>query len=276
LAPGPASISSGCRPSAHPRAAALPLAAMVAAGRLPCGIAIALAASAAASDVTGAPPACLNMLSDVTSQGRSDAELAAFCRASLPPQFCREAASSLGEQPWSPDRVASACRTWEDRWNARSAAAAPGREAQGVSEGLAEALAHGHQQGQGGGAGFSSFDELQRYLDQCMAAKASAGVCRAPGSDKPMDLNSCIDYKQRTYPEQTKRFTDAVNSFYSHVMSKSELRQERAAAPNGPGAGLLLGLGSVLAATTAAAAGLLRYRRGGRRYALVAEGPIIE
>jgi len=239
-----------------------PLEAMVAAGKLSC--AMALVASATANGVTSASPACLNMLSDVTSQGRSDAELAAFCRASLPPQFCREAASSLGQQPWSPDRIASTCKTWEDRWDARSAAAAPGREAKQGHGG------HEHQDsGADSGTGFSSFDELQKYLDQCMAVKASAGICKKPGSEQPMDLNSCIDYKQRTYPEQTKRFTDAVNSFYSHVMSKSELRQEQAAAPSGPTVGLL-GLGSVLAAATTAAAGFLRCRREGKRRALLA------
>jgi len=242
---------------------------MVAAGKFAC--AIALAASASADELAGANPACQSMLSDVAGQGRSDVELAAFCRASLPPQFCQEAASSLGRQPWSSDRIASTCRTWEDRWNARSAAAAPGREAKG---GLGKAF-KGHKGGGGGwggdGSSFRSFGDLQKYLDQCMVVKARAGICKMPGTEQPLDLNSCIDYKQKTYPEQTKKFNVAMNSFYSHVMGKST-QQELTAAPRGPSAGLLVGLGSVLAATTAAAAGFLRCRRQGMRRTLLAVG----
>eukprot|EP00413_Alexandrium_margalefii_P044221 CAMPEP_0204605388 /NCGR_PEP_ID=MMETSP0661-20131031/58453_1 /ASSEMBLY_ACC=CAM_ASM_000606 /TAXON_ID=109239 /ORGANISM="Alexandrium margalefi, Strain AMGDE01CS-322" /LENGTH=265 /DNA_ID=CAMNT_0051616625 /DNA_START=83 /DNA_END=880 /DNA_ORIENTATION=- len=156
-------------------------------------IALAFAASAAAEDLfSTAPGGCQGMLGDVAAQGRSDAELAAYCRASMPPKLCQDALSGLGQQPWSTHRIASTCKTWEAQWNAAAVMGAPGREAM-------------------------DFNSLQATLNGCMAAKAEAGLCeKKPGM--PMSLNECIDHKQEVYPQQTKKYNDAIQDFYSAVM----------------------------------------------------------
>jgi len=155
-------------------------------------LALALAASAGAEDLFGAAHGgCRGMLSDIAALGHSDAELSAFCRASMPPQLCRDAFGSLGQQPWPADRIASACQTWENQWNA-ALSMAPGREAM-------------------------DFNSLQQTLNGCLESKAKAGLCQKP-SGKPMALNECVDHKQEVYPKQMQKYNDAINHFYSKVM----------------------------------------------------------
>jgi len=219
---------------------------MAAAAKLSC--ALALVGSAAMGDLgSGVAPVCESMLGDVASRGHSDVQLAAYCRASMPPQLCQDAAAALGKQPWSTDRIASACKTWEGQLGGQSARGAPGREA-------------------------VDFQQLQQYLDQCMHAKAEAGVCQNHDTGKPLSMNECIDYKQRTYPEQTKNIMDALNRFYdvamggapktatSGAVGRSE-QVEPIAVARGPSVGLVVGLGSLVAAALAGAAGFLRLRR---------------
>mmetsp|Transcript_39076 Transcript_39076/g.78847 ORF Transcript_39076/g.78847 Transcript_39076/m.78847 type:complete len:262 (+) Transcript_39076:70-855(+) len=155
-----------------------------------------LAPSAAESLFTAAP-GCHTLLQDIAAQGRSDMELAAYCRANMPPQFCRDAAGSLGSQPWSSDRMVSTCQKWEEQWNARVAAEAPGRAAM-------------------------DFAEMQAKADQCVKAKALAGLCKDPKTGGPLPVDKCVAYKAKVYPEQTKKWHDTLQAFYGVWMGKGQ------------------------------------------------------
>mmetsp|Transcript_743 Transcript_743/g.2488 ORF Transcript_743/g.2488 Transcript_743/m.2488 type:complete len:272 (+) Transcript_743:79-894(+) len=175
-------------------------------------IALAFAASAAAEDLfSTAPGGCQGMLGDIAAQGRSDAELAAYCRASMPPKLCQDALSGLGQLPWTTGRIASTCEAWKAQWIAAAVMGAPGRDAM-------------------------DFDSLQATLNGCMAAKAESGLCeKKPGT--PMSLNECIDHKQEVYPQQTKKYNDAIQDFYSAVMGTSPATQAPSAKEGGASGG---------------------------------------
>jgi len=57
---------------------------------------------------------CRQVVSDLGQQGLSDQQIAAFCRAAYSPDMCRAMRSGLGSQPWSQERVTSACQGWQD------------------------------------------------------------------------------------------------------------------------------------------------------------------
>eukprot|EP00413_Alexandrium_margalefii_P034153 CAMPEP_0204577634 /NCGR_PEP_ID=MMETSP0661-20131031/42456_1 /ASSEMBLY_ACC=CAM_ASM_000606 /TAXON_ID=109239 /ORGANISM="Alexandrium margalefi, Strain AMGDE01CS-322" /LENGTH=267 /DNA_ID=CAMNT_0051586487 /DNA_START=77 /DNA_END=880 /DNA_ORIENTATION=- len=156
-------------------------------------MALVLAAAASADDLfTTVPGGCQGMLGKIGASGHNDMELAAYCRANMPPKLCQDALNGLGQQPWSADHIASTCKTWEEQWNAVMSVGVPGREAM-------------------------DFSQLQETLNGCMAAKAQAGLCQKP-SGKPMALNECVDHKQKIYPDQTKKYSDALNNFYGAVV----------------------------------------------------------
>lgn len=151
-------------------------------------LSLSLAAYAAADGLFTATPGCHTLLHDIAAQGRSDMELAAYCRTNMPPALCRDAMSNLGSQPWSSDRIASTCEKWEEQWNT-AARDAPARITM-------------------------DFAELQAKTDECMKIKAQAGLCQTEGG-QPLPLDACIIWKQTTYPEQTKKINDLVSGFYA-------------------------------------------------------------
>lgn len=194
-------------------------------------------AVAAADGFFGKTPGCHAMLDNIAAQGHSDLELAAYCHASLPPQFCRDAVASLGEQPWSVDSIASTCKSFEDRYASRRPVDATGRTAE--------------EQGM-------TFPDIQKTVEECMATKAEAGLCKDQG--RPMTVDECIAWKQEKYPEMTAKIQDAVARFYdiamgqASTMGMSEQVTPVHTASQRFSIGFLVGLASIAAASVAAVA----------------------
>eukprot|EP00408_Alexandrium_pacificum_P049022 CAMPEP_0171239252 /NCGR_PEP_ID=MMETSP0790-20130122/43883_1 /TAXON_ID=2925 /ORGANISM="Alexandrium catenella, Strain OF101" /LENGTH=249 /DNA_ID=CAMNT_0011705623 /DNA_START=64 /DNA_END=813 /DNA_ORIENTATION=- len=219
-------------------------------------LSLSLAAYAAADGLFTATPGCHTLLHDIAAQGRSDMELAAYCRANMPPALCRDAMGSLGSQPWASDRIASTCEKWEEQWNT-AAKAAPARITM-------------------------DFAELQAKTDQCVKLKAQAGLCRNPKTGEPpaqasLRLDACIRWKQHTYPEQTKKIHEMVSGFYAVAMGgkqppmrkggKPPMKNEQVGpvvAPRVAGAGLYAGM-AVAGSALAALAGAVTFTRFWRR-----------
>mmetsp|Transcript_30441 Transcript_30441/g.70786 ORF Transcript_30441/g.70786 Transcript_30441/m.70786 type:complete len:231 (-) Transcript_30441:103-795(-) len=150
---------------------------------------LASAASAVADSATPVRDGCNKLLKDVAARGYTDMELAAYCRATLPPDVCRDAVTTLGSQPWAPERVGAACQKWED-----DARGAPGRET---------------------ATSYENYLALQKRVDETMAAKAEVGLCKDPNSGSAISLDQCVEWKLQEYPKYSARVQEAVQKVFS-------------------------------------------------------------
>mmetsp|Transcript_3955 Transcript_3955/g.7990 ORF Transcript_3955/g.7990 Transcript_3955/m.7990 type:complete len:234 (-) Transcript_3955:71-772(-) len=177
-------------------------------------------------------PGCHTLLQDVAAQGHSDFELLAYCRANMPPQLCRDAVSSLGSQPWSPDRIALSCQKWEEQWSAQ-AAAAPGRSVY-------------------------DFSEVQSRADAIIKVKSEAGLCKDPKTGGQIPLDKCITWKSKVYSEKTKELHDLLSNFYGAAMGAGKIQESEQlgpiAAPGGARMGMFAGLALIMLSFAGAAA----------------------
>lgn len=211
----------------------------------PWALVPALTALVAADGPPGAGSGCSHALLRLSGEGHSDLELAAYCRANLPPDVCRDASGTLGEQPWAPDRIAALCERWDGRW----AGAAPARQAQA-----------------------SGFENLQPLLEECMQKKAAAGICKDPNSGGPLPLDQCAAEKAKEYPEQTKKIQEALAIAMSHMGQAQDGQLLQSSEQLGPVAtsrrlskGTLAALAFVVASFSAASlVSLRRLLHGGR------------
>lgn len=181
------------------------------------------------------PSGCQQALYTLSSQGHTDFELVALCHARLPPAACREASSALGRQPWTEAHIATACERWEVQWNGVKGSA---------------------------GRGVMDWQYVQETMNTCMHEKSEAGLCKDANTGKPMSMDACIDYKQKMYPEKTKKMTDALNSFYSAAMGVPQQKFEETSSVGStfsPGLGLPMGVG--LMVTMAAVGSFVGLRR---------------
>jgi len=199
--------------------------------------------TAVAADEFSQPLGCHTMLSNIAAQGHSDLQLAAYCHAGLPPQLCRDATKDLGKQPWSEDHIAATCGAWEGQYGMRTpAGGAPGRSAQDMS-----------------------FPDLQKTIDQCIAAKSQAGLCKDQHTGTPMTIEECIAWKQKTYPVKTQEIMSALKQFYAMAMGEAPPPSQKSEqvgpidASRGPGLGLVVG--SAFAAASVVAGSVVAYRR---------------
>merc|ERR1719343_245526 len=84
--------------------------------------ALSLAFAAAAEELPEMSPLrarCVEALTGLSRSGHSDQEVAAFCRAAYPAEMCTFMRSSLGQQPWSQERLGATCQGWQDHLSAR-------------------------------------------------------------------------------------------------------------------------------------------------------------
>eukprot|EP00416_Gambierdiscus_australes_P021324 CAMPEP_0171068960 /NCGR_PEP_ID=MMETSP0766_2-20121228/8865_1 /TAXON_ID=439317 /ORGANISM="Gambierdiscus australes, Strain CAWD 149" /LENGTH=229 /DNA_ID=CAMNT_0011525309 /DNA_START=89 /DNA_END=778 /DNA_ORIENTATION=- len=156
--------------------------------------AAALVSLVVADSSTPVRDGCHDLLRDVASRGYTDVELAAYCRATLPPHVCRDAMTSLGSQPWAPERIGAACQKWED--DAR--AAAPGREA---------------------ATSYENYLELKKRVDDCMQQKAEAGLCKDPSSGSAIPLDQCVQWKLQEYPKYSAKVQEAIQKVYNTAVT---------------------------------------------------------
>eukprot|EP00416_Gambierdiscus_australes_P026378 CAMPEP_0171067028 /NCGR_PEP_ID=MMETSP0766_2-20121228/7759_1 /TAXON_ID=439317 /ORGANISM="Gambierdiscus australes, Strain CAWD 149" /LENGTH=263 /DNA_ID=CAMNT_0011523237 /DNA_START=46 /DNA_END=838 /DNA_ORIENTATION=- len=160
---------------------------------------------ASADVATPVRDGCHKLLRDIAARGYGDVELAAYCRASLPPQVCRNAFNALGSQPWAPERIGVACQKWEEDAHG----AAPGREA----------------------VSYEDYVELQRRVDLVMQHKAEAGLCKDPSTGSAIPLDKCVEWKLQEYPKYTQKVQEAIQKIFAaattgqtpQVQSKAEV-----------------------------------------------------
>lgn len=114
---------------------------------------------------------CHKLLQGVAAAGRTDFELAAHCRARLPPDVCHRTHAALGPQPWPAARMQSTCGLWEAERRAYAETLSPDRRLQ-------------------------EFDDLKKLLDQVLAAKAGFGLlANGTVGTAPKDLNLVLEKK---------------------------------------------------------------------------------
>jgi len=197
---------------------------------------------------------CQGLFRDLGAKGYSDFELAAYCRANLPPQACHETFSTLGAQPWAPERIGKFCQTWAD-----AATAAPGRKA----------------------LAFETYQQLQQTVDAAIKKKSDSGICQNAETKQPLPMEECIKQKE----EYATKVQEAMQEMSNQVMGWGEKGAPAQAAASkvealGPivakssTVGVLAGVGLLTALTVAGAAvaarrGLGRMQKSDRERTLV-------
>lgn len=132
---------------------------------------------------------CRNMLTKISDTGHSHFELAALCRARVPIPVCHDALRSLGQSPWTHEKIATTCRDVQSNWHARFLSTAIGRKLQ---------------------SGVATFSQIQAILDEAMLAKSVIGICTN------MTLDECAQFKAKNYPVKAKEIERAITLKYHY------------------------------------------------------------
>jgi len=199
---------------------------------------------------------CQGLFRDLGAKGYSDFELAAYCRANLPPQACHETFSKLGAQPWAPERIGKFCQTWGD-----AATAAPGRKA----------------------LAFETYQQLQQTVDAAIKKKSDSGICQNAETKKPLPMEECIKQKEEYATKVQEAMTEMSNQVMGTAWGEKGAPAQAAASKVealGPivakssTVGVLAGVGLLTALTVAGAAvaarrGLGRMQKSDRERTLV-------
>jgi len=198
---------------------------------------------------------CQGLFRDLGAKGYSDFELAAYCRANLPPQACHETFSKLGAQPWAPERIGKFCQTWAD-----AATAAPGRKA----------------------LAYETYKQLQQTVDVAIQQKAHSGICQNPETKKALPMDKCIKQKEAYAVKVKKAMLDMSNQMGFTFGGTGAPAQAAASKVEALGpivaksstVGVLAGVGLLTALTVAGAAvaarrGLGRMQKSDRERTLV-------
>jgi len=180
--------------------------------------------------------ACKQILLGVAGSGSTDAEIAAACRATYPPEMCRDMRRSLGDLPWSAGHIDGACKDWQSR-------------AQATNRNMME------------------WQELQDTLNDCANKKKEFGYNVPRKSNGRMDLEKTAAMKW----EQTQKMQEAYNN-YMYPDKGSRLFEERHVAEGLGWHHVAAGMGILLsAALVVGGVAMMAQRASRRREALLSK-----